>query len=176
MWRALAWNALTGYHFKLCTIRKGVCYSQRKKTSPTKWLNRFQIRFNCARPRLRFWFRRIFYSFPFIHSLDRSLGYAVCGDIALLVEHVCACVCALICVDTPPAERMTFDTPFGRFGVFICFDVLFFDPAVVLLDQVKWCRSGFMFVCLFVFPPQNFGSLLCTLENIFSMMFVCSFH
>lgn len=37
--------------------------------------------------------------------------------------------------DTPDeVDRITFDTPFaGRFGVFTCFDILFFDPAVRLL-------------------------------------------
>uniref|UniRef100_A0A8C5N0Q2 CN hydrolase domain-containing protein n=1 Tax=Leptobrachium leishanense TaxID=445787 RepID=A0A8C5N0Q2_9ANUR len=31
------------------------------------------------------------------------------------------------------AEIVSFDTPFGRFGIFICFDVLFHDPAVALV-------------------------------------------
>uniref|UniRef100_I3JXQ3 Biotinidase n=1 Tax=Oreochromis niloticus TaxID=8128 RepID=I3JXQ3_ORENI len=39
--------------------------------------------------------------------------------------------------DTPPeVEVITFDTPFaGKFGLFICFDILFHDPAVVLVEM-----------------------------------------
>ncbi|XP_066264258.1 pantetheinase-like [Branchiostoma lanceolatum] len=36
----------------------------------------------------------------------------------------------------PPAvELVTFQTPFGKFGVFTCFDVLFHDPAVALVED-----------------------------------------
>ena len=40
--------------------------------------------------------------------------------------------------DTPPeAEVITFDTPFaGRFGLIICFDILFHDPTVTLVERV----------------------------------------
>lgn len=34
-------------------------------------------------------------------------------------------------------EYITFDTPFGKFGTFICFDALFHDPAVPLVTQYK---------------------------------------
>ncbi|XP_028256495.1 biotinidase [Parambassis ranga] len=39
--------------------------------------------------------------------------------------------------DTPPqSEIITFDTPFaGRFGLIICFDILFHDPAVSLVER-----------------------------------------
>ncbi|KAM4771001.1 pantetheinase [Rhinophrynus dorsalis] len=30
-------------------------------------------------------------------------------------------------------EIVTFDTPFGKFGIFICFDILFYNPAVALV-------------------------------------------
>lgn len=33
------------------------------------------------------------------------------------------------------AEFITFDTPFGKFGTFICFDVLFHNPAVPLVTE-----------------------------------------
>nr|KAG5698980.1 hypothetical protein BaRGS_033493 [Batillaria attramentaria] len=31
--------------------------------------------------------------------------------------------------DTPEAKVVSFDTPFGRWGMFTCFDILFYDPA-----------------------------------------------
>lgn len=38
--------------------------------------------------------------------------------------------------DKPPVtEYIYFDTPFGRFGVFTCFDILFHDPAVSLVTK-----------------------------------------
>ncbi|KAL4629728.1 biotinidase-like [Arapaima gigas] len=40
--------------------------------------------------------------------------------------------------DTPPeCEHVTFDTPFaGRFGVLTCFDILFYKPAVFLVEKL----------------------------------------
>lgn len=40
--------------------------------------------------------------------------------------------------DTPPElEIITFDTPFaGKFGLFTCFDILFHDPPIVLVEKV----------------------------------------
>ena len=43
--------------------------------------------------------------------------------------------------DVPEVEYTTFDTPFGRFGVFTCFDILFHDPAVQLVKQVLYACS-----------------------------------
>ena len=41
-------------------------------------------------------------------------------------------------VDRPLVpEYITFETPFGKFGTFICFDVLFHDPAVPLVTKYK---------------------------------------
>ncbi|XP_069874727.1 biotinidase isoform X1 [Dipodomys merriami] len=41
--------------------------------------------------------------------------------------------------DTPlQVDHITFDTPFaGKFGVFTCFDILFFDPAVTLIRDLE---------------------------------------
>lgn len=48
--------------------------------------------------------------------------------------------------DTPPRlEVVTFDTPFaGRFGVFTCFDILFHDPTVRLLEKVHKVAQCFI--------------------------------
>lgn len=34
-------------------------------------------------------------------------------------------------------EVITFETPFGKFGVFTCFDILFREPAVVLASELQ---------------------------------------
>ncbi|XP_030054328.1 pantetheinase [Microcaecilia unicolor] len=34
-------------------------------------------------------------------------------------------------------ELVTFDSPFGKFGIFICFDILFHDPAVALVSRLN---------------------------------------
>lgn len=41
--------------------------------------------------------------------------------------------------NTPPQpEIIAFDTPFaGRFGLIICFDILFRDPTVALVEEVE---------------------------------------
>ncbi|KAM9493461.1 biotinidase [Clarias gariepinus] len=55
--------------------------------------------------------------------------------------------------DTPPkCEYVTFTTPFaGRFGVFTCFDILFRDPAVTLVED--------MGIRQFVFPTAWMNQL-----------------
>ncbi|XP_075068402.1 biotinidase [Mixophyes fleayi] len=45
-----------------------------------------------------------------------------------------------ISFDAPPGvQHVAFDTPFGRFGLFTCFDILFYEPVVSLIEkhQVK---------------------------------------
>ncbi|XP_044146581.1 pantetheinase-like [Bufo gargarizans] len=32
-------------------------------------------------------------------------------------------------------EISTFDTPFGKFGIFICYDILYYNPAVILVTE-----------------------------------------
>lgn len=43
--------------------------------------------------------------------------------------------------DVPPGpEIVTFDTPFaGKFGLITCFDILFREPTVTLLEKVELC-------------------------------------
>uniref|UniRef100_A0A286XTE0 Vanin C-terminal domain-containing protein n=1 Tax=Cavia porcellus TaxID=10141 RepID=A0A286XTE0_CAVPO len=35
------------------------------------------------------------------------------------------------------SEFVTFDTPFGKFGIFTCFDIFSHDPAVVVVDKLQ---------------------------------------
>ncbi|XP_071111871.1 pantetheinase-like [Haliotis cracherodii] len=37
--------------------------------------------------------------------------------------------------DTPPLELAWFETPFGKFGLFTCFDILFYSPGVELIQK-----------------------------------------
>ena len=64
--------------------------------------------------------------------------------------------------DTPPQpEIITFDTPFaGRFGLMTCFDILFHDPPVALVEKVGkqpfrfyMCLVFFFLTCAFVWTP-----------------------
>ena len=46
--------------------------------------------------------------------------------------------------DTPKSvEHIYFDTPFGRFGLFTCFDILFKEPAVTLVTQYNVTNIAF---------------------------------
>ncbi|XP_007535433.2 vascular non-inflammatory molecule 3-like isoform X1 [Erinaceus europaeus] len=35
------------------------------------------------------------------------------------------------------SETVTFDTPFGKFGIFTCFDIFSYDPAVLVVDEFQ---------------------------------------
>lgn len=63
--------------------------------------------------------------------------------------------------DTPPQpEIVTFDTPFaGRFGLIICFDILFHMPTVVLLEKVRKSLCVITTHCLQLLLTSAF--LLC---------------
>ncbi|XP_063778020.1 biotinidase [Pseudophryne corroboree] len=40
--------------------------------------------------------------------------------------------------DTPPdVQHVVFDTPFARFGLFTCFDILFYEPVVSLIEKLQ---------------------------------------
>lgn len=45
--------------------------------------------------------------------------------------------------DAPPEpEIVTFDTPFaGKFGLITCFDILFQEPTVILMEKVETLKS-----------------------------------
>ena len=46
--------------------------------------------------------------------------------------------------DTPKTvEHIYFDTPFGRFGVFTCFDILFKEPAITLVTKYNVTNVAF---------------------------------
>ncbi|KAL8610006.1 hypothetical protein ACOMHN_029499 [Nucella lapillus] len=46
--------------------------------------------------------------------------------------------------DTPVTpELTTFDTPFGRWGMFTCFDILFYQPAVTLIEKKNIANIAF---------------------------------
>lgn len=58
-------------------------------------------------------------------------------------------------------EFITFDTPFGKFGTFTCFDVLFHDPAVPLVEKYNIDHVVFptaWFDVLPLFPAIGFHS------------------
>jgi pantetheine hydrolase len=65
-------------------------------------------------------------------------------------------------VDRPvEPEFITFDTPFGKFGTFTCFDVLFHDPAIPLVEKYNIDHVVFptaWFDVLPLFPAIGFHS------------------
>ncbi|XP_074043710.1 pantetheinase isoform X2 [Macrotis lagotis] len=49
------------------------------------------------------------------------------------------------------SQHVTFDTPFGKFGIFTCFDIFSYDPAVIVVDKFQ--------VDSIVFPTAWFNTL-----------------
>ncbi|NXA47123.1 VNN1 Pantetheinase, partial [Nothocercus julius] len=49
-------------------------------------------------------------------------------------------------------EAVTFETPFGKFGIFTCFDILFHDPAVVLVSKLQVDTVLFLTAWMNVLP------------------------
>ena len=45
--------------------------------------------------------------------------------------------------NTPEPKSVYFDTPFGRFGLFVCFDVMFQDPAVIMVTKYNVTNIAF---------------------------------
>lgn len=62
--------------------------------------------------------------------------------------------------DIPPKpEIVTFDTPFaGRFGLITCFDILFHEPTVTLLEKVEEESNKVCFKHIALFP--TFSTLI----------------
>lgn len=49
-------------------------------------------------------------------------------------------------------EVVTFETPFGKFGIFTCFDILFYEPAVVLVSKMQVDTVLFLTAWMNVLP------------------------
>ncbi|XP_069462775.1 pantetheinase-like [Ambystoma mexicanum] len=52
-------------------------------------------------------------------------------------------------------ERVTFDAPFGKFGLFTCFDILFYDPAVALVENLQIESVVFPTAWMNILPHLN---------------------
>lgn len=70
------------------------------------------------------------------HQFNTNVVYSANGTL-VAVYHKRNLYIDLPFEPAPEPEYVTFDTPFGRFGTVICFDLMFKEPTFVLLEKYK---------------------------------------